>query len=184
MRLLLSIALAALSAAPARAADGLAALYGEVPGLQASVKAATSAKDRLEALGSDPASFIAKRTYLGDAGTFRRFLRDRRAVDAFLGDPVTSFVVSHSWAVRQAARPSIVEAALASPALQDKKLVSYLFTKTALPLRLARSYGVSQALRDPEFASQLCTPRVKAWLAANPAASAALRAENPALCPR
>ncbi len=180
MRLFAFILLATLNAHAAQRGDGLEALYGEVPGLRASVKLVSDSKDRLAALASDPAQFVARKTYLGDAGTFSRFLRDKKAVDGFLADPVTSFVTAHDWAVRQAARPAVVEAVLASPAMRDKKLVSYMFTKTALPLRLARTDGVAQALRDKEFVSQLCTARVRAWLSENPAARAALTSQSPA----
>lgn len=178
---LLLCAPAAVSARAAQNGEGLDALYGEVPALKASIRLVSASKDRLAALARDPARFLAQQTYLGKPRAFRRFLGDKRAVDAFLADPVTSFVAGHAWAVRQAARPQVVAAVLASPAMQDKKLVSYLFGKTTLPLSLARAAGVAEALHDPQFVSQLCTPQVRAWLSANPAAKAVLRSQSPAL---
>ena len=181
MKLLMLAALLLPALAFATESDGeLEATFKAIPGMSDYVARISQSKDRIADVAADPARFVSERTYLRDPKAFRAFLRNRRAVDSFLGDGVTRYVVEHGWAVKQLARPKVVEAVLASPAMRDRKVVSYLFTKSALPLQLERAPGVKEALADKEFVESVCTPEVRSWLAANPAAAVSLKSQSPA----
>jgi len=182
MRIALAFLLIGLSASAfgaERGEGGLDAAFRDIPGLREFVAQRTQTKSQLEAVASDPARFIAEKTYLGSSSAFRTFLRDGAAVESFLNDQVTVFITRQGWAVKQLAGPSVVRAVIGSPAMRDGKLVSYFFTKTSLPLRLGRASGVQEALSDRAFVERLCSAELRAWLTSNPAAQAALKAQSP-----
>lgn len=181
MRFLILAALLAPAFASATESDAdLEATFKAIPGMSDYVARISQSKDRIGDVAADPKRFIAERTYLRAPNAFRAFLKNKGAVRGFLADGVTRYVVEHSWAVKQLARPSVIEAVIASPAMRDRRLVSYLFTKSELPLQLERAPGVREALGDKDFVESVCTPEVRGWLAANPSAASSLKSQSPA----
>jgi hypothetical protein len=179
MRLIIPFLLAALplSAEPNPDAPDLS--LREIPGLHDFASQRAQTESKLSDLTTDPGRYIVEKTYLGNPAALKKFLKNRSAVDSFLSAKLTVFIAGHGWAVKKLAGQDVVKAVIASPAMRDRRLVSDLFLKSAIPLRLGRASGVREALADRAFVEKLCSPELRAWLTANPAAQATLKAQSP-----
>jgi hypothetical protein len=177
----MKVALVLLIAASAFASNDDEGVLRDLPEVQGKAAQSREASSRLDLILSDPAKFVVEKTYLSNADKFKKFVADKKAASAFLADKSTQFIARSSWAVKRLAQPNLVDAVVGSPAMQDKKAVSYLFSKSSIPMNLARMEGVRAALEDSEVMGRVCTPSLKKWLEKNPAAASVLKAQSPAL---
>jgi hypothetical protein len=174
-------ALVLLIAASAFASNDGEGVLQDLPEVQGKAAQSREASSRLDLILSDPARFVVEKTYLSSPERFKKFAADKKAASAFLADKSTQFIARSAWAVKRLAQPNLVDAVVASPAMQDRKAVSYLFSKTSIPMNLARMEGVRAALDDSEVMGRVCTPALKKWLEKNPAAASVLKGQSPVL---
>jgi hypothetical protein len=136
----------------------------------------------LAALMAGPEAFIQRRTILGSPKEFRKFLADRRRVDAYL-DSVLVRAALRSPAVAKSILTSgpLVRAFLGAPALQDPATVSELLRSPLLG-KLLDCPGIQEALSDPAVTTRLVAdPATAAFVMDNPQVLKTLSAVVPAL---
>ncbi len=133
-------------------------------------------------LSAGPESFLLQRTFLGSPKDFRRFLADRRRVDAYLDSTLVRAAL-RSPAVAKALLTSgpIVRAFLNTPALQDPAAVNELL-KSALLGKVLDCPGIQEALSDPLVTAHLVRdPATAAFIMDNPKVLKTLSVVVPAL---
>ena len=136
----------------------------------------------LARLAAGPESFFLQKTFLGSPADFRRFLADRRRVDAYLDSALVRAALRSPAVVRSIlASGPIVRAFLNTPALQDPAVVGELL-KSPLMRKLLDCPGVQEALSDPLVMARLVRdPATAAFVMDNPQVLKTLSAVIPAL---
>lgn len=134
------------------------------------------------ALLEAPVRFLARRTTLGDARGFRRFLASPKAVDAYLDSALVRAAL-RSPAVTKSVLSNgpLVRAFLDTPAMKDPVALATLL-RSPLFKKVVDCPGVQEALADPRVMVRLGSdPATLDYLAEHPQAAEALGKAFPAL---
>ena len=134
------------------------------------------------ALLEAPARFIIKRTTLGDAKGFKRFLASPKAVDGYLNSALVRAALRSPAVTKTVlANGPLVRAFLGSPAMQDPTALASLL-KSPLFKKVVDCPGVQEALMDPSVMMRLGADSATLdYLAEHPQAAQALGKAFPAL---
>lgn len=132
-------------------------------------------------LVAGPALFLAKKTYLGKAEALEAFLEDRRMTQRWLTHPLIQGVLGDPRLLKWIVGPTVIQAFLSTPAMQDRKAVAAL-SKSELIKGIAKAPGVQALVQDPGFIQAvLLSPQAMTWMMQNPSAVEALKDIAPAL---
>lgn len=134
------------------------------------------------ALLEAPARFLMKRTTLGDAKGFKRFMASPKAVNAYLDSPLVRAAL-RSPAVTKSivTNGRLVRAFLDTPAMQDPTALATLL-RSPMFKKIVDCPGVQEALSDPRVLMRLGSdPATLDYLAEHPQAADALAKAFPAL---
>lgn len=173
------IPIAGYSMSPARPATVPQAAVPKVPpGVELKAKRSPV----FTALLDSPARFLMRKTTLGDARGFKRFLASPRAVDAYLDSPLVRAALRSPAVTKSVlANGRLVRAFLDTPAMQDPVALATLL-RSPMFNKMVDCPGVQEALADPRVMVRLASdPATLDYLSEHPQAAAALAKAFPAL---
>ena len=134
------------------------------------------------ALLDSPARFLMRRTTLGDAKTFKRFLANPKAVDAYLDSSLVRAALRSPTVTKSVlANGRLVRAFLGTPAMQDPVALATLL-RSPMFKKMMDCPGVQGALADPTVMVRLAAdPATLEYLSEHPQAADALTKALPAM---
>ncbi|TBR18069.1 hypothetical protein EPO15_15550 [bacterium] len=153
-----------------------------VPKVPPGIEVKARANPVFAAMLAAPARFVLRKTTLGDAKAFKRFLASPKAVDAYLDSGLVRAAL-RSPAVTKTilANGGLVRAFLGSPAMQDPVALAALL-KSPMFKKVVDCPGVQGALAEPSVMVRLVSdPATVDYLSEHPQAAQALAQAFPAL---
>lgn len=175
------IPIAGYSMTPKAAVPAMAP-EAQVPKVPPGVEQKAKRSPVFAAMLESPARFMMRRTALGDARGFRRFLANPKAVDAYLDSALVRAAL-RSPAVTKTVLTNgrLVRAFLDTPAMKDPTALAMLL-KSPMFKKMVDCPGVQLALADPRVMVRLGSdPATLDYLAEHPQAADALAKAFPAL---
>lgn len=134
------------------------------------------------AMAAAPAKFLMRKTTLGDARGFKKFMASPKAVDRYLNSPLVRAAL-RSPAVSKSILTNgpLVRAFLSTPAMQDPVALATLL-RSPMFKKIVDCPGVQEAFADPRVMMSLGTdPSTLEYLSEHPQAAEALAKAFPAL---
>lgn len=153
-----------------------------VPKVPPGVELKAKSNPVFSALVGAPAKFLMKKTTLGDARGFKKFMASPKAVDRYLNSPLVRAAL-RSPAVTKTilTNGALVRAFLDTPAMQDPVALATLL-RSPMFKKIVDCPGVQDALADPRVMIRLGSdPATLAYLGEHPQAAEALGKAFPAL---
>ncbi len=176
---------AAAPAAPLAAAAPVQASPAPLPPTRAPVAAAqapaapTGALQRVTSILTSPAQYLIAQTYFGSSAKLLGFLKDQKRMGYYMANPITREALSSPMMIKLLARPAVVHAFIASPAMSDDRAVAAL-AQSPLLTQILRSPGVQENLADGQLVAGLMQDtQVAQWLGQHPSATLALNQAQP-----
>lgn len=100
---------------------------------------------------ASPASFIVKRTHLGNPKGLQTFVKDKRRVDRYMNHPLIKTVLSNPTLLKMLIKtPGVADAFFSSPAMQDSRTVKGMIDSGFLG-RLLNAPGPAALIKDDAF---------------------------------
>lgn len=153
-----------------------------VPKLPPGIELKAKSDPVFSAMLGAPARFLMRKTTLGDARGFKKFLASPKAVDRYLNSPLVRAAL-HSPAVTKSilTNGALVRAFLDTPAMQDPVALATLL-RSPMFKKIVDCPGVQDALADPRVMVRLGSdPTTLEYLGEHPQAAEALGKAFPAL---
>lgn len=153
-----------------------------VPKVPPGVELKAKADPVFTAMAAAPAKFLMRRTALGDARGFKKFMANQRAVDRYMNSPLVRAAL-RSPAVTKSilTNGALVRAFLATPAMQDPVALATLL-RSPMFKKMIDCPGVQEAFADPRVMVRLGSdPATLDYLSEHPQAAEALAKAFPAL---
>jgi hypothetical protein len=153
-----------------------------VPKVPPGVELKAKSDPAMTAMLGAPARFLMRRTTLGDARGFKRFLASPKAVDGYLNSPLVRAALKSPAVTKTVlGNGALVRAFLDTPAMQDPVALAALL-RSPMFKKVVDCPGVRDALADPAVLVRLVSdPATVGYLSEHPQAAEALGKAFPAL---
>lgn len=153
-----------------------------VPKVPPGVELKAKSDPVFSAMVGAPAKFLMRKTTLGDARSFKKFLASPKAVDRYLNSPLVRAALKSPAVTKSIlTNGALVRAFLDTPAMQDPVALATLL-RSPMFKKIVDCPGVQEAFSDPRVMMSLGTdPSTVEYLGEHPQAAEALGKAFPAL---